>query len=234
MKKMSVLYLAFLFVSCLYAGQLTVEGTYTTSFKSNTPYTFKGTLSSKSDTEYEGEITAPWNGKDQFYKGTISGKPGSGSLAGDFIMTSSKRHFTFTINPGGSNYSGNALEGGKIVGVLSVRVSGGESSAAASSSVPDISEAVAEAVSKQTGISKETVLELFKNKGISKDEVIAVCAAAELTKGDTAELYKKRKKVNTNFEFLYDLKLEKDTKASVEALIKKIKAALEEEKNKKK
>jgi len=45
-------------------------------------------------------------------------------------------------------------------------------------------------------------------------------------------LFKKRKKVNTTFEFLADLKLEKEAKAALDALIKKLKNALEEEKKK--
>ena len=233
MKKAMVLSLVLLFVSSLSAGQLTIEGTYTTSYKSKVPnYTFKGTLSSTGETEYEGEITAPWDGQNKTYKGKITGKPGSGSLEGSFILTGTKRNFTFTIDQNGR---GDALENGKKVGVLDAKVSGGGSAAssAPAGGVVDFSDQVSEAVSKETSISREKVLELFKNKGVTKADVIAVCAAAEITKGDLEALYKKKKKVNTTFEFLYDLKLDKEAKTGVDSLIKKIKAALEE-KNKKK
>ncbi len=115
-----------------------------------------------------------------------------------------------------------------LAGEADAKLTGGASSKTSDSSGP-----VAEAVSKNTSIPKEKVLELLRNKGTNKDEVISVCAAAEITKGDPDELYKKRKKVNTNFDFLSDLKLDKEGKAKLEALIKTIKGSIEEKKLKK-
>ena len=115
-----------------------------------------------------------------------------------------------------------------LAGEADAKLTGGASSKTSDSSGP-----VAEAVSKNTGIPKEKVLELLRNKGTNKDEIISVCAAAEITKGDPDELYKKRKKVNTNFDFLSDLKLDKEGKAKLEALIKTIKGSIEEKKLKK-
>ena len=231
MRKVTVIAVYALFACNLQSASLSFEGSYTTNWKSSTPYTFQGTLSSKSDTEYEGEVTAPWNGKIEKYVGTITGKVG-GTLSGDFIMSSTKRHFKFTINPSGGNYRGEVLEGKSKVGVLDARVSGGAGGFSGGGGGVDYSELVSEAVSKTTSISKEQVLELFKNKG-SKDDVIAVCAAAEVTKGDMTELLKKKKKVNTNYEFIKDLNLDKETKSDVDALIKKIKAEMEGGKKKK-
>ena len=231
MRRIAAIVLSALFVSGLHAASLSIEGSYTTNWKSTSPFTFKGTLNSNSETEYEGEVIAPWDGQPEIYKGTITGKPGRGPLSGEFVNTKRRRTFTFTINQSGGNYRGDALEGGKKVGVLDVRVSGGFSS---SSGGVDYSELVSEAVSKSTGISKDDVLELFKIKGINKDDVIAVCAVSEVTKGNLDELYKKKKKVNTNYEFFKELNLEKEVKASVDDLVKRIKAAVEDEKKKKK
>ena len=81
-----------------------------------------------------------------------------------------------------------------------------------------------EVISKNTGIAKEKVLELSKNPGISNDDILVICSAAEITKGNISELYKKRKKVNTNYEFINNLNLEKEEKAAFDALLKKLKA----------
>jgi len=120
---------------------------------------------------------------------------------------------------------------GEVAAVFEGKVSGGAGGSALAG-FPDNFEAVARAVSKNTGIAGEKLLGLLKNKGVSKEDVIAVCAAAEITKAEPEELYKKRKKVNTAFEFFYELKLDKAAKATLDALIKKIKTSAEEENKK--
>ena len=115
-----------------------------------------------------------------------------------------------------------------LAGEVDVKVSGRKASVGS-----DSPEQAAIVISNNTGIAKEKILELAKNKGIKMDDVMIICAAAEITKAEPEELYKKRKKVNTTFEFILDLKLEKAAKASLDALIAKLKTALEEEKKKK-
>ncbi len=83
-----------------------------------------------------------------------------------------------------------------------------------------------EIIGNNTGLAKEKIIELLKNPGIKNDDVIVLCAAAEITKADTAELYKKRKKVNTRYEFVNDLNLKNEEKAEFDALVLKLKSAV--------
>ena len=115
-----------------------------------------------------------------------------------------------------------------LAGEVEVKVSGRKASVGS-----DTAEQTATLVSENTGIAKEKVFELLKTKGIKTEDVITVCAAAEITKAEPEELYKKRKKVNTNFDFLSDLKLDKEAKAKLDALVKTIKGSIEEKKIKK-
>jgi len=108
---------------------------------------------------------------------------------------------------------------GEVANILEGNVSGGAARSASSMGVD-----YPEAISKNTGIAKENILELSKNPGISNDDILAVCTAAEISKGDLKELYKKRKKENTNYDFVNSLNLEKEEKAAFDALLKKLKA----------
>ncbi|OGF48669.1 MAG: hypothetical protein A2044_08000 [Candidatus Firestonebacteria bacterium GWA2_43_8] len=225
MKKILLIIIGSLFPAVLMAGTLTIEGTYTCQWQSSTPKAFKGTLESKGS-DYEGDIDAPWNGKNEVYNGKLSNS--GGSYSGSFVMQSSRRKFSFSISSSGG--SCDVFEGRSKVGVLSVRFSGGSMGAGGY----DYSALVSEAVGKATSISEEKVLALFEKKGSSKDDIIAVCAVAEVTQGDMDDLYKQKKKVNTNYEFLRDLKMDKETSTKVNDLIKKIKEGVETGKRKKK
>ncbi|MFH1074408.1 MAG: hypothetical protein V1752_04890 [Candidatus Firestonebacteria bacterium] len=226
MKKIIITVFSLLIPVILNAGSVTIEGSYTCQWQSTSAKTFKGTLESKGS-DYEGDIIGPWNNKDEVFRGKLSNS--GGGYSGDFIMQSTRRRFTFSVSSGGGPCD--VFEGRSKVAVLSVRFSGGSMGGAGGF---DYSELVSKAVVSATNISEEKVLGLFEKKGSSKDDIIAACAVAELTRGDLDELYKKKKKVNTNYEFLRDLKLDKETTAKVNDLIKKIKAGVEEGKKKKK
>ena len=212
----------------LFSADISVEGTYTTSFQSSSAKTFSGNLQSKGGGAFEGDIIAPWNGKPVTYNGTLT--LNGSSISGKFVLTGQKRTFSFSGDVSGGTFKGDAIENGKAVGKLDMRLSGGE--AGASGGI-DYAALTAGAVSANTGIKKETVEEFFKDKRADKNEVIAACAAAEVSGGDVSELYKKRKKVNINYEFLRDLGFDKEQKAKFEELVGKIKKEIEDEKNKK-
>ena len=108
---------------------------------------------------------------------------------------------------------------GEAANIIDGNTSGGAVRGASSAGVD-----FPEVISQNTGIAKESILELSKNPGISNDDILAICTAAEITKGNISELYKKRKKVNTNYEFINNLNLEKEEKAAFDALLKKLKA----------
>ena len=216
-----------IFPALLFSASLTLEGSYTCGWTSSSAKTFRGTLESKESNSYSGDIMAPWNGKPETYRGDVTIK--GNSISGKFVLQSQRRTFTFSGEMSGGGFKGDALEGGSKVGVLDMRISGG-----AGAGGYDYTALVSEAVSSNTGIKKGKVEELFENKGVNKTDVIAVCAAAEITGGDTGELYNKRKKFNTNFEFLRELKLDKESKTKLDALTEKIKNAVEDGKKKKK
>ena len=184
-------------------------------------------MQSKESNTYEGDISAPWNGKPQTYSGTLT--VNGNAISGTFVLQSQKRTFTFSGEMSGGSFKGDAKEGGGKVGVLDMRISGG-----AGAGGFDYTELVSEAVSGNTELKKAKVAQLFNNKDAARNDIIVVCAAAEIISGDPAELYKKRKEFNTNFEFLRELKLDKDTKAKLDALVEKIKDAVETGKKKKK
>ncbi len=110
---------------------------------------------------------------------------------------------------------------GEVANIIDGNSSGGAVHSASSAGVdfPEI-------ISQNTGIAKESILELLKNPGISNDDILAVCAAAEITKSDLNELYKKRKKENTNYDFKNSLNLQDGEKTALEVLIRKLKAAV--------
>ncbi len=211
----------------LLSAEVSVEGTYTTSFQSSSAKTFSGKLQSKGGGAFEGDIIAPWNGKPVTYTGalTLNGS----SISGKFVLTAQRRTFSFSGEVSGGNFKGDAIENGKSVGKLDLRFSGGEGGSAGSI---DYAPLTAAAVSANTGIKKETVEELFKDKRADKNEIIAACAAAEVSGGDVLGLYKKRKKVNINYEFLKDLGFDKEQKTKFEELVGKIKKIIEDKKNK--
>ena len=212
----------------LFSADISVEGTYTTSFQSSSAKTFSGKLQSKGGGVFEGDIIAPWNGKPVTYTGNIT--LNGSSLSGNFVLTAQRRTFSFSGGVSGGSFKGDAIENGKTVGKLDLRFPGGEGGAAGGI---DYAPLTAAAVSANTGIKKETVEELFKDKRADKNEIIAACAAAEVSGGDAAELFKKRQKVNINYEFLRDLGFDKEQKAKFEELVGKIRKEIEEEKNKK-
>ena len=212
----------------LVSADISVEGTYTTSFQSSSAKTFSGNLQSKGGGVFEGDLIAPWNGKPETYAGSLT--MNGSSLSGKFVLTRQKRTFSFSGDVSGGSFKGDAIENGKTVGKLDMRLSGGEGGA---SGGIDYAALTAGAVSANTGIKKETVEEFFKDKRADKNEIIAACAAAEVSGGDVSGLYKKRKKVNINYEFLRDLGFDKEQKAKFEELVGKIKKVIEDEKNKK-
>ncbi len=211
----------------LVSADISVEGSYTTSWQSSSAKTFNGKLQSKGGGAFEGNIIAPWNGKPETYAGSLT--LNGSSISGTFVLTRQKRTFSFSGDVAGGSFKGDAIENRKTVGKLDMRISGGEGGA---SGGIDYAPLTAAAVSANTGIKKETVEELFKNKRADKNEIIAACAAAEVSGGDVSELYKKRKKVNINYEFLRDLGFDKEQKAKFEELVGKIKKIIEDKKNK--
>jgi len=221
-----IIAVVFLLLPVLLPGAtLTMEGTYTCQWQSSSPKAFKGNLES-SGADYVGDILAPWNKKDEIHTGKLTSS--SGNYSGDFIMQSSKRRFTFSISTNGG--SCDVFEGRTKVGVLNIRFSGGSFGTGGF----DYSELVSAAVSKNTEISKDKVLALFEKKGSTKEDIISVCAVSEVIQGDLEDLYTKKKKVNTNYEFIKELKMDKETAGKVNELIKKIKDGVEAEKKKKK
>lgn len=225
MNLMIIAFICAMFPVILSAGSLTIEGSYTCQWNSKSPKTFKGTLEAKSD-DFEGDVLAPWNSKDEVYRGRIS-KSG-GNYEGEFVLLSQKRTFKFSVPAGGGTCD--AFEKGSKVGTLSMKISGSSEGTTAG---PDFAGLVAFAVNKKTGISGEKVLELFAKKRGSKEDIIAACAVSEITGDTPEELCKKKKKYNTNYEFLRELKLDKEKTAKVNELIKIIKEEIEKEKKNK-
>ncbi len=115
-----------------------------------------------------------------------------------------------------------------LAGEVEARLGGGTSASASTGGTSANAGGAdySDVISGNTGISKDVVSELLSVSGIKKDDVLLICAAAEITKKDTKELLKNRKKVNTGYDFISELNLEKDEKAKLDALIKKLRAAV--------
>ncbi len=212
----------------LFSADISVEGTYTTSFQSSSAKTFSGNLQAKGGGTFEGDIIAPWNGKPETYAGSLT--LNGSSISGKFVLTRQRRTFSFSGDASAGSFKGDAIENGKTVGKLDMRLSGMEDG---TSGGVDYAVLTAGAVSANTGIKKETVEGFFKDKRADRNDIISACAAAEVSGGDAAELFKKRQKVNINYEFLRDLGFDKEQKAKFEELVGKIRKEIEEEKNKK-
>ena len=231
MKKIAATFLFLFLTGTAFGFQVTIDGTYNSKpWPNDRPNVITGGVDSKGNNVWEGELKSDYKGKVYTYKGTLTGNLESGTVKGNFEMAGYKRIFTFEAQASGGTLTGNIKEETKgrtgNVGDLNIKLSG----------IPkggENPEMLADVISGLTEVDKEKILELFKSNA-TKDNIISSAAAASVSKGDFDELYKKKKRINTNYEFLKELKLDKDAAKEVNDLIKKIKEGIEKEKKKKK